>query len=143
MKKIEAIIRPEKLPVVKDALKEIGFQGMTVTEVNGHGNEKAIVEVWRTREFKVDMLPKSKLEIVVSDYDVDSVTRTIVREACTGDVGDGRIFVSDIQQAVRIRDLEMGDNAIHTNGSHEQACPERSEGYRINEVLVGATEIVD
>lgn len=140
MKKIEAIIRPEKLPAVKDALKEIGFQGMTVTRVNGHGNEDAIIEIWRTREFEVDMLPKSKLEIVVSDCDVDTVTTTIVREACTGNVGDGRIFVSDIQQAMRIRDLEMGDNAIYTNGSHKQVVDQVNE---INEILVGATEIVD
>lgn len=142
MKKVEAIIRPGKLPTVKDALKEIGFRGMTVTEVKGHGNEKAVIEMWRAREFKVDMLSKSKLEIVVSDCDVDIVTRTIVREAFTGDIGDGRIFVSDIQQAIRIRDLEMGDNAIYNNGSHKQAYLEQSEGSQLDEILVGAAEIV-
>lgn len=136
MKKIEAIIRPEKLPVVKDALKEVGFQGMTITRVNGHGNENAIVEVWRAGEFEVDMLPKSKLEIVVSDCDVDMVTKIVVREACTGNIGDGRIFVSDIQQAIRIRDLEMGDNVIYTTGLHKQVV------NQIDEILVGASEIV-
>ena len=109
MKKIEAIIRPEKLPVVKAALEETGYPGMTITEVRGHGVQKGITQQWRGREFIVEFLPKVKLEIVVSsDEDVERILTLIQENAATGEVGDGKVFVMDIGEAMRVRTGERG-----------------------------------
>ncbi len=112
MKKIEAIIKPFKLEEVKDALAEIGIEGMTVTEVKGFGRQKGHTEIYRGSEYTVDFLPKIKLETVVSDTLVDQATAAIIKAAKTGKIGDGKIFVSGVEQAVRIRTDETGDKAV-------------------------------
>jgi nitrogen regulatory protein P-II 1 len=112
MKKIEAIIRPESLTMVKNALEELGYPGMTITEVKGHGKQKGKEQVWRGREYKVEFLPKLKIEIVVIDEDMDRIARAIVREARTGNIGDGKIFIYPVENAIRIRTGDAGDNAI-------------------------------
>ncbi len=112
MQKIEAVIRPEKFDIIKDALTEMGYQGMSVQEIKGHGNQKGVSEVWRGKRYRVDMLPKLKLEIVVNDDVVDDVVQTIIRESQTGSVGDGKIFISEITNVFRIRTGEDGEKAI-------------------------------
>lgn len=112
MKKIEAIIKPFKLEDVKDALAEIGVTGMTVTEVKGYGAQKGHSELYRGAEYVVDFLPKIKMEMVVSDDMVEKTTSTIVEVARTGKIGDGKIFVSDIDKIIRIRTGEEDDEAI-------------------------------
>ncbi|MGR3310163.1 MAG: P-II family nitrogen regulator [Candidatus Brocadiales bacterium] len=112
MRKIEAIIRPDRLTIIKESLSEMGYPGMTVTEVKGHGAQKGITEMWRGRTFKVDLLSKVKIEIVVIDEHVDSITQAIVKEARTGSIGDGKIFVSNIESVTRIRTGETGDKAV-------------------------------
>ena len=112
MKKIEAIIKPFKLDEVKDALQEAGMQGITVTEAKGFGRQKGHTELYRGAEYIVDFLPKVKLEIVVEDDAVTSAVEAIQKSAHTGRIGDGKIFVSDIQEAIRIRTGETGAEAI-------------------------------
>ncbi len=112
MKKIEAIIKPFKLEEVKDALAEIGIEGMTVTEVKGFGRQKGHTEIYRGSEYTVDFLPQIKLETVVGDNVVDQATAAIIKAAKTGKIGDGKIFVSTVEQAVRIRTEETGDKAV-------------------------------
>lgn len=112
MKKIEAVIRVEKLDDVKDALEELGYPGMTVTRVEGHGRQKGLKEQFRGREFKVDLLPKIKVEIVVHDEDVNKIMHSISLTAKTGDIGDGKVFVYPVDDAQRIRTGERGDKAI-------------------------------
>ncbi|MCW9026410.1 MAG: P-II family nitrogen regulator [Thiovulaceae bacterium] len=112
MKRIEAVIKPFKLEDVKDALAEIGITGITVTDVKGYGRQKGHSELYRGAEYVVDFLPKIKMEMVVDDKDVDQVTSTIVEAARTGKIGDGKIFVSDIDKVIRIRTGEVGSEAI-------------------------------
>jgi len=112
MKKIEAIIKPFKLEEVKDALSELGIEGMTVTEVKGFGRQKGHTEIYRGSEYTVDFLPKIKLEIVAPDERVDSAIAAIVKGAKTGKIGDGKVFVSTIDDAIRIRTDERGDKAV-------------------------------
>lgn len=112
MKKIEAIIKPFKLEDVKEALSEIGIQGMTVTEVKGFGRQKGHTEIYRGSEYTVDFLPKVKLEIVVDDERASEVVDTIVKTANTGKIGDGKVFVSAVEEAVRIRTGERGNEAV-------------------------------
>jgi len=112
MKKIEAIIKPFKLEDVKSALTKIGIQGMTVTEVKGFGRQKGHTEVYRGAEYKIDFLPKSKIELIVTDELVTSVIETIERAAKTGKIGDGKIFLSPIEEVIRIRTGERGRDAI-------------------------------
>jgi len=112
MKKIEAIIKPFKLEEVKDALGEIGIEGMTVTEVKGFGRQKGHTEIYRGSEYTVDFLPKIKLELVLTDKQVETAVTAIVKAAKTGKIGDGKVFVSTIEQAVRIRTDEQGDAAV-------------------------------
>src|SRR5215468_4399646 len=112
MKKIEAIIKPFKLDDVKEALQEIGLQGMTVTEVKGYGRQKGHTELYRGAEYVVDFLPKLKIEMVVRDDMVDPVLEAIQTAARTGRIGDGKIFVSEVSQVVRIRTGETGGDAI-------------------------------
>src|ERR1700710_1507294 len=109
MKKIEAIIKPFKLEGVKDALAELGIEGMTVSEVKGFGRQKGHTEIYRGSEYTVDFLPKIKLEIVLADSEVDAAVKAIIRTAKTGKIGDGKIFVSAVEEAVRIRTEEKGE----------------------------------
>ncbi|MCX7407782.1 MAG: P-II family nitrogen regulator [Planctomycetales bacterium] len=112
MKKIEAVVRHFKLEEVKDALMEVGVQGMTVTEVRGFGRQKGQKEQYRGAEYTVDFLPKVKMEVVVAEDQVKTVVETIVRTARTGQIGDGKIFVTDLDEIVRIRTGESGSEAI-------------------------------
>src|SRR5689334_6906473 len=112
MKKIEAIIKPFKLEEVKDALGEIGIEGMTVTEVKGFGRQKGHTEIYRGSEYTVDFLPKIKVEIVIADAQLDAAVAAIIRSAKTGKIGDGKVFVSAIENAIRIRTEEKGDHAV-------------------------------
>lgn len=112
MKKIEAIIKPFKLDEVKEALQEIGIQGLSVIEAKGFGRQKGHTELYRGAEYVVDFLPKVKIELVVSDEQVDQVLEAIVAAAKTGKIGDGKIFVSDISRAIRIRTGEDGVDAL-------------------------------
>ena len=112
MKKIEAIIREEKLEAVRRALDEYGYFGMTVTEVSGRGRQKGIPLQWRVGEYRVDFLPKLKIEIVVLDEDVARTLNAIAKNARTGEMGDGKIFVLPVDNAVRVRTGEEGENAI-------------------------------
>jgi nitrogen regulatory protein P-II 1 len=112
MMKIEAIIQPSRFESVKDALREIGIEGMTVTEVRGHGRQKGHTEVYRGREYTVDLLPKLKLEMVLPDPLVQRAVDTILKTAKTGKIGDGKIFLSRVEEAIRIRNEERGENAL-------------------------------
>ena len=112
MKKVEAIIKPFKLDEVKEALHEVGVQGLTVTEVKGFGRQKGHTELYRGAEYVVDFLPKLKLEIVVSDDMLDKVVAAIVESANTGRIGDGKIFVLPLEEAIRIRTGERGSDAV-------------------------------
>ncbi|PWU19660.1 MAG: transcriptional regulator [Verrucomicrobia bacterium] len=112
MKKVEAIIKPFKLEEVKDALGEIGIEGMTVTEVKGFGRQKGHTEIYRGSEYTVDFLPKVKLEVVIPDDKLDEAVMVVVRAAKTGKIGDGKVFVSHIEEAVRIRTEEKGAQAV-------------------------------
>jgi nitrogen regulatory protein P-II 1 len=112
MKKIEAIIRPDRLEDVKEALLGIGVEGMTIAEVRGHGRQKGHTETYRGSEYTVDLLPKIKLEMVVADSRSEQVMSVLAAAARTGKIGDGKIFVSNIEQAVRIRNDDRGDSAL-------------------------------
>ena len=112
MKRIEAIIRPEKLQVVKAALEDIDHGGMTLTEVRGHGVQRGVTEQWRGKTFAVEYLTKVKVELVVRDDEVQTIIDRIVEAAHTDEVGDGKIFVTDVAQAIRIRTGETDDDAI-------------------------------
>ncbi len=112
MKKIEAIIKPFKVVEVKDALAELGVQGMTVCEVKGFGRQKGHTEIYRGSEYVVDFLPKIKLEIVLADNQVAAAVQAIIAAAKTGKIGDGKVFVSRIENAIRIRTGETGDQAV-------------------------------
>ena len=112
MKKIEAIIQPFKLDEVKAALEAIGIDGMTVTEVRGHGRQKGHKEVYRGREYNVDLLPKIKVEAVVADQLVDKAVAAITNAARTGKIGDGKIFLTRVDDAIRIRNDDRGENAL-------------------------------
>ena len=112
MKKIMAIIRPNKLQVVKEALDDIGVPSMTVTEVKGRGKQRGVIEIYRDREYCIDLLPKLEIDIVVSDDKVDVIVDTIAKAAHTGEIGDGKIFVTPVEEVVRIRTRERGHDAI-------------------------------
>ena len=112
MKKIEAIVKPFKLEEVKDALAGVGIDGMTVTEVKGFGRQKGHTDIYRGSEYTVDFLPKIKLEIVLSDSDLDAAVDAIVKAAKTGKIGDGKVFVSTVDSAIRIRTEETGELAV-------------------------------
>jgi len=112
MKKVEAIIKPFKLEEVKDALGEIGIEGMTVTEVKGFGRQKGHTEIYRGSEYTVDFLPKIKLELVLPDNRVEAALAAIIKAAKTGKIGDGKVFVTTVDEAIRIRTEEKGDQAV-------------------------------
>jgi nitrogen regulatory protein P-II 1 len=112
MKRIEAIVRPEKLEAVKEALVDLGHAGLTVTEVKGHGIQKGVTQQWRGQEYTIDLLPKVSVVAVVNDGDVDEVIASIVTAAKTDRIGDGKIFVTAVEQVVRIRTGESGSDAV-------------------------------
>jgi nitrogen regulatory protein P-II 1 len=112
MKKIEAIIKPFKLDEVKEALNNVGVRGLTVTEVKGYGRQKGHTELYRGAEYVVDFLPKVKVEVVVSDRDVEKVVEAIVQSARTGKIGDGKIFIYPLEEVIRIRTGERGEEAV-------------------------------
>lgn len=112
MKKIEAIIQPFKLEEVKEALKNIGIDGMTISEVRGHGRQKGHKEVYRGQEYNVDLLPKVRFDLVVANDRLDEVVEAITSAARTGKIGDGKIFVYDVAEAIRIRNGDRGDSAV-------------------------------
>jgi len=112
MKKIEAIVRPEKLEFVRKSLEAAGYPGIMITEIQGHGKQRGFTQQWRGEEYRVDLLPKVKVEIVVNDGDVKRILQTIISCAKTGNVGDGKIFVYDVAEAVRIRTGEYGEVAV-------------------------------
>lgn len=112
MKKIEALIRPERLEPVMEELRRLGYPGVTITEVKGHGKQKGIIQRWRGAEYRVEFLPKIKVEVVVVDEDMGRVAGALVKAARTGSAGDGKVFIYDVADAVRIRTGESGFNAI-------------------------------
>ncbi len=112
MKKIEAIIRPFRLDDVREALADVGVKGMTLTEVKGYGRQKGHTELYRGSEYQIDFLPKIKLELVVPDKLADKVMETILKAAKTGQVGDGKIFLYDVEEAIRVRTGEAGESAL-------------------------------
>jgi nitrogen regulatory protein P-II 1 len=112
MTKLEAIIQPSKFDALKTALREIGIDGMTISEVRGHGRQKGQTEVYRGREYDVDLLPKLKIEMVLADSRVDSVVQTILKITKSGRIGDGKIFLSRIDEAIRIRNEDRGESAL-------------------------------
>lgn len=112
MKKIEAIIRPEKLGSVRQALEEVDSPGLMITEIEGHGKQKGLTQQWRGRKYKVELLPKVKIEIVVKDQDVERITKAISEAAKTGKIGDGKIFVYPVENVLRIRTGEKGESAL-------------------------------
>lgn len=112
MKKIEAIIRPEMTETVRKAVEGAGSSGLMITEIEGHGKQKGMIQQWRGEKYKVELLPKVKIEVVVRDQDVDKITKVIMMSARTGEIGDGKIFVSSIDDAMRIRTGEKGEIAL-------------------------------
>ncbi len=112
MKKIEAIIRPHKLDEVREALQEAGFRGLTVTEVKGYGRQMGHSEIYRGSEYTINFLPKTKIDIICADSNLDKAVDIILKHAKTGEVGDGKIFVSSIDEVIRVRTEETGDDAV-------------------------------
>ncbi len=112
MKKVEALFRPERLEPVMDELRGLGYPGVTITEVKGHGKQKGVAHMWRGSEYRVEFLPKIKLEVVVLDEDLGKVSNAVMKAAKTGSIGDGKIFVYDVEDAIRIRTGESGFQAI-------------------------------
>jgi nitrogen regulatory protein P-II 1 len=112
MKKVEAIIRPFRIDDVREALAEIGVKGMTLTEVKGYGRQKGHTELYRGSEYQIDFLPKMKLEVIVADRQVDKVVDTILKAARTGQVGDGKIFILPVEDVIRVRTGESGEDAV-------------------------------
>ena len=112
MKKIEAIIRPEKLEAVRKDLAGVGYSGLMITEIEGHGKQKGVFQQWRGEKYKVELLPKLKIEIVAKNEDVDRIVLAIVGSAKTGEIGDGKIFISPIDDAIKIRTGEKGEKAL-------------------------------
>lgn len=112
MKKIEAIIRPAKLDDVCNVLEKTGYPGLMITEIQGHGKQKGLVQQWRGKEYKVSLLPKVKIEVVIKDQDIERTIKAIKEAAYTGEMGDGKIFIYNIEDAVRIRTDERGNSAI-------------------------------
>lgn len=112
MKKIEVVIRPEKLELVRRALEQVGCAGLMISEIEGHGKQKGMVQQWRGEKYKVELLPKAKIEIIARDQDIEKITKAIVDNAKTGEIGDGKIFISPIENVIRIRTGEKGEQAI-------------------------------
>ncbi|MCL6589110.1 MAG: P-II family nitrogen regulator [Firmicutes bacterium] len=112
MKHIIAVIRPEKLDVVRSALEKVGYSGLMISEIEGHGKQKGVVQQWRGEKYKVDLISKIKLEAVVKDSEAGTIVKTIMEHARTGEIGDGKIFISHIEEVIRIRTGETGEIAL-------------------------------
>lgn len=112
MKHIIAVIRPEKLDDVRKALENVGYSGLMISEIEGHGKQKGIVQQWRGEKYKVDLIPKIKLEVITQDSEAPTIIETIIKNARTGEIGDGKIFVSSIDEVIRIRTGETGEIAL-------------------------------
>jgi len=112
MKKIEAIIRPEKLEAVRNALEKVGCSGLMLTEIEGHGKQKGMVQQWRGEKYKVEILPKIKIEVILKEQDLERIVTALIDNARTGEIGDGKIFIYNIEDAIRIRTGERGERAI-------------------------------
>ncbi len=112
MKKVEAIVRPEMLLVVRKALEELGVKGLTITQVLGHGAQRGVTQQWKGNTYKVDLLPKVEIKMVIADHQVESVLKAIEESARTGAVGDGKVFVSNVEEVMRVRTGERGEGAI-------------------------------
>jgi len=112
MKKIEAIIRPDRITFVREALEKVGYSGLMITEIQGHGKQKGITQQWRGEKYRVELLSKTKLEIVVKDSEVEKIVESIVASGRTGEIGDGKIFIYDIVDAIRIRTSERGESVL-------------------------------
>lgn len=135
MKKIEAIIRPERFTAVSSMLQEMGIMGMHVTEVRGQGSEISRIRVWRGREYMVDLHKKIKLEVVVPEAELETAINIIMEEAKTGVIGDGKVFVTHVESACRIRTGETGYTAISANGRVVQLSPKESEDMEAIEII--------
>lgn len=112
MKKIEAIVRPEKLDTVRRALEKVGYSGLMISEIEGHGKQKGVIQQWRGEKYKVELLPKIRIEIVAKDAEVERIVQTIIAGAKTGEIGDGKIFIYPAENVIRIRTGETGESAI-------------------------------
>lgn len=112
MKKIEAIVRPERVDAVRSALSESGITGLMISEIEGHGKQKGVVQQWRGEKYKVELLPKVKIEIIVKDQDAERISKVIIDSARTGEIGDGKIFIYPVDNAIRIRTGEKGESVI-------------------------------
>ena len=112
MKKVEAIVRPEKLPVVRRALEDLGLGGMTITQVAGHGNQRGITQQWKGNTYTIDLLTKTKIELVIDDSVLDAVLQAIKEAAATGEIGDGKVFVTNVEDVMRVRTGERGASAL-------------------------------
>jgi nitrogen regulatory protein P-II 1 len=112
MKKVEAIVRPEKLPVVRRALEDLGLGGMTITQVAGHGNQRGITQQWKGNTYTIDLLTKTKIELVIDDSVLERVLTAIKEAASTGEIGDGKVFVTDVEDVMRVRTGERGASAL-------------------------------
>lgn len=112
MKKIEIVVRPEKSELVRRALEVAGCAGLMISEIEGHGKQKGVVQQWRGEKYKVELLPKIKIEVVVADEDLKKIINTVIENAKTGEIGDGKIFISSVENAIRIRTGETGENAL-------------------------------
>jgi nitrogen regulatory protein P-II 1 len=112
MKKIVAIIRPEKLKAIIKALEDVGYSGLMITEIEGHGKQRGIVQQWRGEKYKVEFLPKRKIEIICKEDDTEKIVQTLIQSARTGEIGDGKIFISEVIDAIRIRTGERGDSVL-------------------------------
>lgn len=112
MKKIEIVIRPEKLDALRNALEEAGCAGLMITEIEGHGKQKGVVQQWRGEKYRVELLPKIKIEIVVKDGELERITNLIISTVRTGEIGDGKIFIYTVDDAIRVRTGEKGEGAL-------------------------------
>jgi nitrogen regulatory protein P-II 1 len=112
MKRIEAIVRPERLEQVRRALDKVGYSGLMISEIEGHGKQKGVVQQWRGEKYRVELLPKIRIEIIVKDSEVSGIVKTIIDSAKTGEIGDGKIFISPVEDAIRIRTQEKGEAAL-------------------------------
>lgn len=112
MKKIEAIIRPERLSFVREALEKVGYSGLMISEIQGHGKQKGVTQQWRGEQYRVELLPKTKLEIVVKDSEAEKIVKAVVEAGRTGEIGDGKIFIYNIENAIRIRTNERGEGVL-------------------------------
>src|ERR1700704_777098 len=142
MTKLEAIIQPSRFEAVKEVLTELGIGGMTITDVRGHGRQKGHTEVYRGREYTVDLLPKIKIELVLADTLVDAAVDAIIKTASTGMIGDGKIFLSKVEETIRIRNQERGALALLFSRGAESCCDRNHGKTRVSRVAAAMSQTV-